>query len=103
MDEKERQEADQQFQKQLQDIRMHLLRLLESNEKAPGLEQLSKEEFLLDLEEKAKLEQEMNTRIQQVRDEINKKNCTKRVLYQRLKVTDATLALIYSAVERILG
>ena len=83
--EKEVLEAQQQFLAGVEEIRNSLVSLLEQNEKAPKLEQLSKEEFMLDVEEKLRLEEQMNAKIQQVRDEINKKNCTKRVLFERLK------------------
>jgi phosphoenolpyruvate-protein kinase (PTS system EI component) len=83
---KEIEEAELQFQKQLQTIRSSLQAMIERNNKLPKTEQLAREEFLLDLEVKQKLEDDMQAKLQAVRADINKANCTKRVLFERLKV-----------------
>lgn len=83
---REVEEAEKQFQKQLQAVRSNLALLMERNAKAPAPEQLSPDDFLVDPEEKVKLEEVAQSKLNKVRASINKTNCTKRVLYERLKV-----------------
>ncbi len=78
--------AQVKIQQELQALKSRLNDMLETNSKAPELERLETDEFLIDTEEKARLEQEMLKDVKKVRRGMEIENLKKRVLRDRFKV-----------------
>jgi hypothetical protein len=70
----------------LQTLKQRLSGLLTTNTTAPELERLDKDEFLVDTEEKSRLDNEMQKSVKAVRRSIELQNLKKRVLRDRFKV-----------------
>ena len=65
-------------------MRVELQHLLNHNNQVSELEQLDKDEFIINLEEKTRLEQEGDDRSSQVQFRIEKENATRRVIWKKL-------------------
>ena len=61
------------------------LALMKINDEAPELEKIDRSEFVIDLKEKERLEQETERMIAQIRKDQERKNMEKRVLRNRIK------------------
>ena len=70
----------------LQEIKDKLAALLKANDKAPDLEKLDRDEFVLDLEAKKKIEEKGRLAAEALKREAKKKNLAQELLQQRIKV-----------------
>jgi len=65
-------------------LRSELQLLLSNNDQVNALEKLDKDEFIINLEEQRRLEQEGDDRSHQVQQRIESENATRRVIFKRL-------------------
>ena len=82
---KEAQAADETFQKSLDAIKNRLSQLMEKNTTANDLEKLPQDAFVLDTAEKQRLEDNANSAVQAIKNELVRRNCRDKVLFERLK------------------
>jgi WD40 repeat protein len=68
-----------------QEIQDKLYAMLKANEKAPDLEKLDRDEFILDLKAKKKIEDLGKERAKQLKEEAKKKNLAQELLQKRVK------------------
>ncbi|KAI8926587.1 WD40-repeat-containing domain protein [Entophlyctis helioformis] len=62
-----------------------LVRAMEKNDTVPPLEQIDREEFIVDFEERDRLISEADARIRGIRNQIEEENLKKRVIRNRIK------------------
>lgn len=70
----------------MQEIQDKLIAMLKANEKAPDLEKLDRDEFVLDLANKMKIENQGKEAAKKLKDEAKKKNLAQELLQQRIKI-----------------
>lgn len=70
----------------LQEIQDRLYALLSANEKAPELEQLDRDEFVLDLNAKSKIEDEGKKGAEGLKEQAKKENMAQELLKERIKM-----------------
>ena len=70
----------------MQEIQDKLYAMLKANEKAPELEKLERDEFVLDLEAKKKIEEKGKIAARELKEDAKKKNLAQELLQQRIKV-----------------
>nr|KAJ3422347.1 Cilia- and flagella-associated protein 43 [Polyrhizophydium stewartii] len=74
-----------QIESKVKGITEKLLRAMEKNETVPQLEQIDREEFIVDFEERDRLISEADAKIRGIRREIEEENLKKHVIRNRLK------------------
>ncbi|CAI8036584.1 Cilia- and flagella-associated protein 43 [Geodia barretti] len=74
-----------ELRREIGQLRGRLLEMIDSNEGAPDLERLDREEFILDMEQHDRLQAEEDQQIQQVKEEIQLSSLAKMFLRQQIK------------------
>jgi WD40 repeat protein len=83
---KEIERVKSKLKTRMQEIQDKLFAMLKANEKAPELEKLDRDEFVLDLQAKKKIEEKGREAATALKEEAKKKNLAQELLQQRIKI-----------------